>query len=321
MKISVIVPVYNVEKYIERCLQSLMCQTHRDIEVILVDDGSTDSSLQKCREYEGKDQRFRTFHKENGGLSSARNKGLEEATGEYICFVDSDDWVHERFCELLLHGCETTGADMAMCQFQKTSTDIQQEELNVAKDVMFLSNIDMIQRLRNRETTEYVNTVVAWNKLYRRKVVENLRYPEGKLHEDEYVVGEILTRVSKVALIDMPLYYYFQRENSIMSDEKTAGNLSIDLLKAYQHRVETFRTCQLKIESEYAWRNGALTIIEQYFKEEKHGENNENSAMLQMYKEWFNTEKTNIPLKWRCKYMLFIISPKLFRKIFGLRDV
>ncbi len=321
MKISVIVPVYNVEKYIERCLQSLMCQTHRDIEVIVVDDGSTDSSLQKCREYERKDSRFKVFHKENGGLSSARNKGLEEATGEYICFVDSDDWVHERFCELLLHACETTGADMAMCLFQKTSTDIQQEEINVAKDVTILSNIDMIQHLRNRETTEYVNTVVAWNKLYRRKIVENLRYPEGKLHEDEYVVGEILTRIKKVALIDIPLYYYFQRKNSIMSEEKTAGTLSADLLKAYQHRLETFRACRLKTESEYAWRNGALTIIEQYFKERKHGENHKNSTMLQMYKEWYNTEKANIPLKWRCKYMLFMISPSIYQRTFGIRDV
>ena len=197
--ISVIVPVYRVEPYLRRCVDSILGQTFRDFELILVDDGSPDNCGAICQDYAGQDGRIHVLHRENGGLSAARNAGLDWAFAHsgsrYVAFVDSDDWVHPAFLQTLFAMAENTGCPVAVCGFFRTSG----EPLPEGEDFS-------AQKL----------TAVAWNKLYDRKLFHNLRYPEGKLHEDEFTTYRAVYAAGTVAATPARLYAYYQNPQGIM---------------------------------------------------------------------------------------------------------
>lgn len=215
--ISVIVPVYNVESYLERCILSIVNQHYEHLEIILVDDGSKDGCPIICDKWADKDKRIKVIHKKNGGLSDARNVGIEAATGDYLLFVDSDDYIELTMCDRLLTAIENTEADIAVC--------------NLFWDYPKHKKVDKLQQMdgdvvpKTRILEEYflrssVAMVVAWNKLYRRKLfftTENIRYPVGRLHEDEFTSYRLLYTADKTVFIDAPLYHYVQRDNSIMT--------------------------------------------------------------------------------------------------------
>lgn len=213
--VSVIVPVYNVEAYVGRCIDSVLSQTFTDLELILVDDGSSDKSGDICDEYATRDSRIRVIHKDNGGVSSARNAGLDyvfsQSSSEWLCFVDSDDWVSSRYIELLLEACINCGVDISACSHKKT----EQEETILVKEEAFsvLSAEDFC--------CDYVNDsyIVMWGKLYKRSCFEGVRFPLGKIHEDEFVVYKLLFAAKKVAYTSSHLYNYFVRQGSIMTSE------------------------------------------------------------------------------------------------------
>lgn len=215
--ISVIVPVYNVEAYLARCLDSILTQTYSNLEIILVDDGTKDSSGVICDEYAAKDSRIRVIHKENGGLSSARNVGIDLAQGEYIAFVDSDDWLepdaYRQLLELarkydvkLVCGgrydvqCETGEKTLGLCP--------PREEVITAeallKRIFTWDNIDS----------------AAWDKLYHRSLFEQIRYPLGKIVEDVPTTYRIALRAERAAMCNQPVYNYFHRPNSITTASK-----------------------------------------------------------------------------------------------------
>ena len=209
--ISVIVPVYNSEKYLKKCIESILDQTYENIEIILVDDGSTDKSSAICDEYANKDLRISVIHKENGGLSSARNAGLKASCGELIGFVDSDDYIEPTMYEKLKENMDKYGSDIAVCQFYqsyKILTDLvdglDKEEVYEGKD-----------KFSNLENDNYFMTVVAWNKLYKKDLFKSIKYPEGRLFEDSYIICDILTKAKKVSYINEPLYYYTIRKSGM----------------------------------------------------------------------------------------------------------
>ena len=211
--VSVIVPVYNVERYLRKCIESILNQTYQDLEVILVDDGSKDCSGNICDEYAAKDARIRVIHKENGGLSDARNCGIDVAKGEYLLFVDSDDFIHSQMLEVLYDAMQDIGADISVCNFLNVpeGQDLQQETITDPSRHIYREQEKLAQL--------YVNnlvTVVAWNKLYSRRLFQTLRYPKGRLHEDEFVIHRLLFEARSVVYVDVVLYYYVQRQNSIM---------------------------------------------------------------------------------------------------------
>lgn len=215
--ISIIVPVYNIEKYLRACVESILDQTYRHLEIILVNDGSTDSSNEICKEYEENDIRVVVVEKSNGGLSDARNAGLDLAQGDFIAFVDGDDILDKDFIYYLK---ENIGhADMIFCGFHYFE---EEEEL---KPVSF-KNTDVIefkseQLLTQITTFKYPLLVLAWNKLYKKDVWKEIRFPKGKIHEDEYLVHHMLDKTKHVKFFDAELYHYRQRTSSIM-----AGKLS-----------------------------------------------------------------------------------------------
>lgn len=207
--ISVIVPVYKVEPYIHKCVDSILGQTFSDIQVILVDDGSPDTCGDICEEYAKKDERVQVVHKENGGLSDARNAGIPFAKGEYVIFLDSDDYVEKDMLEYLYTNIKKARADMATCgiyEVYKDRIEAQEEE----EDFVCSGEEAFRCILRGHTIRGEI-----WNKLILKSCMEDLRFPKGRLYEDIYYTVDLMQRVKTVAVGTKPKYYYLHREDSI----------------------------------------------------------------------------------------------------------
>lgn len=211
--VSIIVPIYNVEKYLCRCIDSIIRQTYQKIEIILVDDGSTDKSGIIADKYARMDNRIRVFHKKNGGLSDARNYGIDKAVGEYVMFVDSDDYIDMDMVKILLDNLKNSGADISMSAFYWIYDNEQIIPYKRYGDYTLYESDNKWEMLFTNETT----MVVAWNKLYKTDIFDNIRYKVGVLHEDEEIIHKILDRANRICYTDSKLYYYVKRADSIVS--------------------------------------------------------------------------------------------------------
>lgn len=212
-KISVIVPVYNIEGYIERCLKSIQKQTYLRFEVIIIDDGSTDNSLLLCQKFAKKYRNFRVISQKNQGLSAARNAGIKQATGDFLAFVDGDDEILPNFLADLMTAAETTDAEIAICGFfevypkntrivktkSRQSMTVKTGRESVKDLLIFQKNIE----------------IVTWNKLYKKELFHKVQFPVGKVCEDNLTTYKLLARAKKVVYLDLALYRYFRRNNSI----------------------------------------------------------------------------------------------------------
>jgi glycosyltransferase involved in cell wall biosynthesis len=238
--ISVIIPVYKVEDYIRRCVDSVLKQTYGNLEIILVDDGSPDRCGEICDEYAAKDNRVVSIHKKNGGLSDARNAGMDVCKGEYITFLDSDDWVASDYIERLYRLLKDTAAGISACSFIKTS-DEDTEPDSSTEEVRVFSNTEALDKMEsNTDIQLYVQLVVAWGKLYKRSLFEGVTYPVGKLHEDEFTTYKVIYRAERIALTSAQLLHYWQREDSIMgAGFNVKGNL--DATEALKERAEFYQ--------------------------------------------------------------------------------
>lgn len=223
-KVSVIVPIYNTEAYLERCVDSLLAQTYTNLEVVLVDDGSTDRSPAICDRYATQDVRVKVVHKPNGGLSSARNAGLDVATGEYIGFVDSDDYVSADMYRLLAERLDTSVCDIANAMYVR----VDEEDKTYPSRVPHDSNEEISSESFVRELMLHTGDVSVCTKLFRREMFSDIRFVEGKLNEDLLFMIEIFSRVKKVAFIGHIGYYYFVRSGSTSSGY---GKAVIDMVE------------------------------------------------------------------------------------------
>lgn len=211
--VSVIVPVYKVEKYLTRCLDSLCRQSLNNIEILLIDDASPDQCGKICEQYAAKDTRFKVFHHvENSGLSGARNTGIQEATADYLMFVDSDDWVHEDFCKVPYEYAIQNKVDLMIFSFLCTNTAHHKTVLKPEKTVT--------NGIKTREETielllEGTISNVAWNKFYHKKLFKNISYPFGCFYEDVGTSYKLIKQATCIYYLDKKLYYYSQRAGSI----------------------------------------------------------------------------------------------------------
>lgn len=222
--VSVIIPVYNVEDRLPRCVDSVLGQTLRDLEVILVDDGSPDGCGAICDEYAAKDSRVRVIHKANGGLSSARNAGLDASRGEYVAFVDGDDWLDADMLQLLLDSCKQYNAQIAECGYRSIYADRTENSCPDTGEVLQADGLRAVKGLL--EWTDFCT--IACNKLYLRNVIKDIRYPEGVLHEDEFTTYRIFLQAQKLVFVYQVKYNYDRtRAGSI-----TAAPFSIRQLDA-----------------------------------------------------------------------------------------
>ena len=238
--ISVIVPVYKVEAYLSACVESVLAQTWENFEILLVDDGSPDNCPRMCDEFAARDSRVRVIHKENGGLSSARNAGIDAAKGEYLAFLDSDDLWTPVFLERLYTALTKTGADFSACLFRRFQGE-PPKEVPLAAEAEALSQREAFECLFNHRNE---NMVVAPNKLYKRAIFDSIRYPLGQLHEDEAVIHQVIGAAEKVAWIEEAHYLYRETPNSITTAKFTVKRLDETLAK--ESRIAYFESCGLQ---------------------------------------------------------------------------
>lgn len=214
--ISIIVPVYNVEKYLERCVDSVVGQTYKNIEIFLVDDGSTDNSGEMCDCFEKNDSRIKVLHKKNGGLSDARNAALDIFSGEYVTFIDSDDYVSPQYIEILYNALKNTDSDISIAgHIRGNDTNYNFKENKQCVNTIKMTNEECLNNWHDK----YINVeTTAWGKLYKSGLFRdnNIRYPKGKIFEDMYTTHIIVKHSQNVCIVDNEIYYYFNRNDSII---------------------------------------------------------------------------------------------------------
>ncbi len=227
--ISVIVPVYNVEKYLKKCITSILNQTYSNLEIVIVNDGSTDNSTEIIEELKKTDSRISSYYQENAGLSAARNTGIDNSNGKYLVFVDSDDYIHPKMIEILYNNLTSTNSDIAVCDLHWINENESTNE-HIENNITVYEGQEVLYKL----ILDDLISVVAWNKLYKRELFKTLRYPEGKLHEDQYIIHKILAQCNKSVYTTAKLYYYIKREGSIIG--KVSRKKLMDSMCAFTER-------------------------------------------------------------------------------------
>lgn len=229
--IKIIIPIYNNERYIRRCMESILMQTERRFLVVIVDDGSTDRSGSICDEYAAEyTDRIHVIHQENKGLSAARNIALDDETEcKYVTFVDSDDWIHPRYLERLLRAAESTEAEIAIGRHVKTvemlSVDDTEPEVCVCSP-------------EEAYCMKSISTTPVWSKLFLSELWENIRFPLGKIYEEYYTTWKLIFSASRIAVVDQDLYFYFVNENGIVHSQWNGRRM--DLFPALDEKIDFF---------------------------------------------------------------------------------
>ena len=259
--VSVIIPVYNVEAYLDRCVASVANQTFQNIEVILIDDGSTDGCAEICDRWCAEDSRVRVLHQSNQGVSAARNAGLQAAAGSWIMQVDSDDYMAPHTVERMLCTAESTAADMVICDFVKGSEERYSFGTTPGPAAELEDGVSVIGRIYENAHAA-LRYGVPWCKLSRKDLYDGIQYPDGKIFEDIYTTHKLLYRCKTIAVLQDPLFYYFQRPGSIMNASFSMKKL--DYLQALVERVEFFEDHGLRELAETAYDELLHSLIWEY---------------------------------------------------------
>lgn len=262
--ISVIIPVYNLEAHVGRCIESVLAQSYQTLQIILVDDGSQDSSGTICDAYAKKDSRIEVHHKLNGGLSDARNHGLAAARGKYVAFIDADDYVAPDFIQTLYLLCKEHDAQIAQCDFAHVTGDVfcpKQSEQHIG----IYSNVEM---LSNLYSPLYLQTVTVWSKLYETRLFDAVRFPVGMTHEDEAITYKLIYAAHRVAVTNAKLYAYFYEPSSIT--RRPYNERRLDALPILRERAEFFTEKGLAQLAKKAWEQYCFSLAGHLYLVKKH---------------------------------------------------
>lgn len=241
--VSIVVPIYNVEKYVGRCIESIIQQTYKKLEIILVNDGSNDQSYAIITKYAKKDERIVIVNKQNGGLSDARNEGIRHSHGEYLVFIDSDDYIHQQYVEVLYSKAKIYQADIVVCEGVRVNNNKIGNKEKKIEDNYKTTVCAPIDAMKLWYNSDFKNPTVAWNKLYNAKLFKNERFDYGKLHEDEFIMHRLFMNANKVVYLWLELYFYYQRRNSITAESNDVFNLKrLDIIEALENRLNIFLT-------------------------------------------------------------------------------
>ena len=259
--VSIIIPFYNVETCLDRCISSAAAQDYSHLEIILVDDGSTDRSSRISEEWARKDPRIRVIHQHNSGVSAARNVGLQAATGSWIIQLDSDDYLAPYAVSHLTETAQTAGADMVICDFVKGSEEAFHFAAAAVPVLRITDGISAIRSIYDGDHSA-LRYAVPWCKMGRKTLYDGIRYPDGKIFEDIYTTHKLLYRCGRIAVLDEPLFYYFQRPGSIMNESFSMKKL--DYLQALAERVEFFADHNLDELEQIAYDELLHSLIWEY---------------------------------------------------------
>lgn len=347
--ISVIIPIYGVEKYLHRAVDSVLGQTYRNLDIILVDDGSKDSCPEICDAYAAREARVRVVHKENGGLSDARNAGLAVAGGDYIAFLDSDDYWAPTFIEILYRELVANDADVALCSYTVTEDagygkkeyfERQRERYQagvVEREI--LDHRKLLFSVYDAHQLDATYFIVAWNKLYKASLWKDIRFPKGKIHEDEATTYRIFDKAQKGVYVKMPLYAYFSMPDSITRESFKLRRLQ--WMDALDDRIAYFRQqedYEIVCAAQRARADGAIKLYyplltygrtltvsfakgSDELRKQKTLVKKESLRLRQAVKEalWLHEkgdkEKGYLPFTKAVGFRLFLLCPALYKKI------
>ena len=309
--ISVIIPVYKVEKYLCRCVDSVLEQTYTNMEIILVDDGSPDNCPVMCDEYARQDSRVKVIHQENAGLSGARNAGIDMAQGQWLAFVDSDDYLAADFLGRLYQACVNTGSSLSVCRWEYVRGETIPEH-GTGETRVYTGR----EMLANLYVPDGAYFVVAWNKLYRKELFEDIRYPLGRIHEDEATTYRIYDKVKKAAYVDRSLYGYFVTPVSIT---RGFNPKRMDWVTAVAERLDFFEQkgyTELMVPGLQALADGSIDI---WFglRDQLPGSEKQQEEIRTLIREGLRRVKKygKFPLRTEIGYRLFLTWPGLYRKL------
>lgn len=312
-KVSIIVPIYNVESYVERCIQSLLAQTLEEIEIILIEDGSPDRSGEICDRYEAKDKRIRVIHQENLGVSMARNRGVSIAKGEYIGFVDPDDFVTEDMYERLYGAIKQYEADIAVCRMQKVENNRQLSSIEESetKKPLILNHTEALRELFKGRLYRFS----LCNKLFSRSCFKEVSFPKGRGYEDLSTSYKLFSNAQNTVYIDFIGYIYIRRENSALhspySEKKLQAFIGwkeiIEFMNVHYHAL-----MQEVIACFSFWVMDTIYIILKEVNEKKKQEKFLRSIQMEVKNYKYDIEHNHI-LSWRTKLVMiaFCFLPKL----------
>lgn len=309
--ISVIVPIYNVDRYLGRCLNSIISQTYKNIEIILVNDGSTDNSFSICQNYQKMYPNISIINQSNQGLSVARNVGIEKATGEYIMFIDSDDWIHSNTINILYKDLIGYKAEIAICGMTKCFSYSPNTVLRKSR-VESLDQKEAIKRMLNGEW------ISAWAKLYKKELFNNIKFPPGKTNEDYPVLIHLFEQCKCITYNSIPLYYYYYREGSICNSPLSLRKF--DEIDNAQHVAEyTYHSFpDLYYLAEFNW---IASLIKLYFTIISYDINSYKPQQIRIrqtikknFKSFFFNRKVGIKYK---PFILSILLGSQFSRIWG----
>lgn len=303
--ISVIVPVYNVEKYLARCIESILNQSYINLEIILVDDGSTDSSGKICDEYAADDKRIYVIHKENGGQSTARNAALDCAKGEYITFVDSDDYIHTDFVKIMYETIIAYDGDIVQCDYIRGTEDV-------------FPNIPMSGKCKLIDVytalSSFIYKVIPWAKLYKKSAIGMIRFPEGKINEDDATYYKFAYNCKRICILENRMYYYYMSPNSTMRSEP-----KLDFIEVYEDRIKFFKEKNDEFLLQKSYERFALILASKYAYYIKNGINRDMCNVLaDKFNEIYYKSKKLASFKYRVLLYLFYRMPKITSHILAI---
>ena len=251
--VSVIIPAYNAEKYLGFCLDTVIAQTHKKLEIIVINDGSKDNTGKICDEYAEKDSRIRVIHQENHGVAFTRNVGLDKATGEYIAFIDSDDYVKSNYIEVLLETCTENCSNITICK----SIDTYKRELFDLPVSYNARTYESMFLLQNIPCLDVCYEVVI-SMIFHKSVFDGLRFPVGLIYEDSYIYYDLIKNAGKITFIDTILYYYYLSSNSIMRSDFSVKKY--DILTSYEKKLEVLKRNNCKQSYQIVSRDYLYTV-------------------------------------------------------------
>lgn len=309
--VSVIIPVYNVEKYLKKCVDSVLNQTYRNLDIILVDDGSTDLSGKMCDELGTADKRVTVIHKQNGGLSDARNAGLNVARGEYYAFVDSDDYISSDMIEIMVNSARENSCEIAICNMVRFSES--------GESALFYHPVAQKQILLGENRFKTLKQPSVCNKLFKASLFQNIRFPKGKYYEDTFVYHELLYRAKSVILTGSNSYWYLERSDSIVGSPKYTSRY-FDFIEAVWKRAEFLIENNVKPYGEEACLSlyAAFSNAVKYIKRDR-----KNKQKFKIAREQYNfaytvlmKQNNSISLKQKIRLFLLKYLPIFHSKIY-----
>ena len=321
VKISVIVPVYKVEKYLDCCVQSILDQTVSDFELILVDDGSPDQCGAMCDAWAQKDGRIRVVHKHNGGLSDARNAGLDVMTGQYVCFADSDDALHPQYLQVLLALLEHTGADIAACHYDffQEENDWFAETVDIDEELQKYQQSSSEEILANFSNhCRRVSLISQCMKLYKKEIFQDLRMEVGRVQEDSLALPHVLLRTNKMVKTASKLYHWRVTPGSI--SRSGFNRQEFDRIHVTRRWIEFFEARKDSVQIAYFRREFCHQVLKYYYLTQEKAP--ELKAYLKPYLRLYRRRifcyiwTKGLCLRERVAYMLFLLSPNAARRLY-----